>query len=181
MFHLHGDVIKVPWLCLLRGGIYVCVQHIPVCWQLLVIYVCFCMMKLIHRSIPPWFCKALTALDYPKCKAPKIEPWSHAFHRSGPPSSTTYCINYMDPTDYSVTQNTCLPFLWLGAQNPLCTTHGHGAALWSLGSSEGLLWQDCPCAEKLWADCMVSVSGFYCQLLAASASVTSNHSGTLFL
>lgn len=28
-------------------------------------------------------------------------------------SSATYCINYMDPENYSVTHNTCLPFAWL--------------------------------------------------------------------
>ena len=40
-------------------------------------------------NISLWFSKAQWALDHPKLRAPKIEPWSHPFHRSGPPSSST--------------------------------------------------------------------------------------------
>lgn len=38
-------------------------------------------------------------------------------------ANTTYCINYTDPTDYSVTQNTCLPFVWLAPEHSLRTAH----------------------------------------------------------
>lgn len=86
-----GNHIGTTALCVFATRVYVCVRvkYVSVWWQFLIVCACSCVSRVIHVNIPLRFSKAQWALDQPKLRAPKIEPWSHPFHRSGPPSSST--------------------------------------------------------------------------------------------
>lgn len=164
MYHLHTDVIEVPikqikqcsWqqeatlepqlcVCLLTEFICVCVQYMPACWQWLHVCVCSCML---YMNIPLWLSKARRALDRPQLRAPKIEPWSHPFHRSGPPSSST-------PTPHTVSitwtqritlwhkTRVCPLYDWV-CSSIRCSAWKHG----DLGGSEMSLWQELSLGSK---------------------------------
>lgn len=77
--------------CGFADRLHLCVCIVYVC--VLTVTRCLCMFPCAEidsfRTFLSWFSKARWALDHPKLRAPKIEPWFHPLHRSGPPSSST--------------------------------------------------------------------------------------------
>lgn len=87
--HWNHSCVHVCWLSLCA---YVCVC--TVFWIcVLTVNACLCVFLNvefdIHEHFSLFLSKVQQILDHPKLQAPKIEPWSHSFHRSGPPSSST--------------------------------------------------------------------------------------------
>lgn len=143
MHHLHTDIIVVPikqikqcswqWVAtlepqlrvgLLTGFICVCIAYVCV----LTVTRCLCMFLCVEidsfRTLLSWFSKARWALDHPKLRAPKIEPWFHPLHRSGPPSSST-------PTPHTVSITWALRItLW--HKTRVCSLHDWARSIYSI-------------------------------------------------
>lgn len=142
--HWNHSCVHVCWLSLCA---YVCVC--TVFWMcVLTVNACLCVFLNvefdIHEHFSLFLSKVQQILDHPKLQAPKIEPWSHSFHRSGPPSSST-----PTPHTVSITWTYRLRFdtkhvyalSMIRSVALAAYAHEHGAAPWDLVVSELLLWQ----------------------------------------
>ena len=106
-----------------------CLRCVSARRQPLVVCVCSCMSILIHLNIPRWFAQSagrFRSSSTPSAKnRPMISPSSLIWATVQRHANTTCHSNYEGSTDYSMTQNMCVPFSMIGS---IAFAHEHSAA-----------------------------------------------------